>query len=195
MFADGQPFKAPYDIQNWPAWIDKAFEWEVNRIGGPRTEQHRRELDWLLDRLDGVRQMLVIGSKHGGLEYHIRQRFPQIDIVSVDIAPQVDNAAQYVIHGSSQDSGIQDRLRTGYNFDAVFIDGDHTLAGVTADWEFAKTLNPERIFFHDIADALKHRREGCEVDKLWAKIKQEHQTAEKIVGVGWGGIGEVAWRN
>jgi hypothetical protein len=195
VFADGLPFKAPYDINNWPAWIDKAFEWEVSRIGGPRTEQHQRELDWLLDRLEGTRSLLVIGSKHGGLEYHIRQRFPDMDIVSVDIAPQADNAAPSVITGSSQDPAIQQRLRTEYNFETVFIDGDHTLAGVTADWEFAQTLNPERIYFHDVADALKHRREDCHVHTLWNEIKQEHQTAEKIVGVGWGGIGEVTWQN
>ncbi|MCP4783356.1 MAG: hypothetical protein GY878_07380 [Fuerstiella sp.] len=191
VFGDGLGFKAPYDVTNWPAWIDQVFEWEVNRIGGPRTEQHKRELDWLLDRLDGVRSMLVIGSKHGGLEYHISQRYPQMEIISVDIAPQADNAAQHVHVGSSADPVLRDLIRAAYNFDAVFIDGDHTLAGVTADWEFAQTLEPSRIYFHDIHDGLKHRREGCQVDQLWANIKQDHKTAEKIVGVGWGGIGEV----
>jgi hypothetical protein len=112
----------------------------------------------------------------------------------VDIAPQADNAAQYVIAGSSADSAIQERIRTAYNFDAVFIDGDHTLAGVTADWEFAKTLGPDRIYFHDIHDGLKHRREDCHAHELWEKIKAEHTTAEKCVGIGWGGIGEVTWR-
>ena len=194
VFADGLGFKSPYDLANWPAWIDQVFEWEVARIGGPRTEQHKREVDWLLDRLEGVRSMLVIGSKHGGLEYHIGNRYPQMQIISVDIAPQADNAAQYVIAGSSADSAIQERIRTAYNFDAVFIDGDHTLAGVTADWEFAKTLGPDRIYFHDIHDGLKHRREDCHAHELWEKIKAEHTTAEKCVGIGWGGIGEVTWR-
>jgi hypothetical protein len=191
---DSSAFKSPYDINNWHQWIRDQFEWEVARIGGPRTEQHKRELDWLLDRLEGVRSMLVIGSKHGGLEYHIGKRYPQMQIISVDIAPQADNAAQYVIAGSSADSAIQERIRTAYNFDAVFIDGDHTLAGVTADWEFAKTLGPDRIYFHDIASGYYHDIHDCQTDQLWQQIKQTHETHEKVVGVGWGGIGEVIWR-
>ena len=195
VFGDGLPFKAPYDLKNWPGWIDQAFEWEVARIGGPRTEQHQRELSWLLDRLEGVKILLVIGSKHGGLEHHIGRRFPDMDIVSVDIAPQADNAAPEVITGSSADPEIQQVLRDHYEFDAVFIDGDHTLAGVTADWNFAKTLSPDRIYFHDVADGLKHRREDCHAHELWAQIKQTHITDEMIVGCGWGGIGEVTWQH
>lgn len=194
VFGDGLPFKAAYDLKNWPGWIDQAFEWEVSRIGGPRTEQHQRELNWLLDRLHGTRELLVIGSKHGGLEYHIGQRYPDMRIVSVDIAAQADNAAPEVIAGSSADPIIQRRLREDYEFDAVFIDGDHTLEGVTADWEFAKTLSPNTIYFHDVADVLKHRLEDCHAHTLWAQIKKTHITDEKIVGCGWGGIGEVKWR-
>lgn len=191
IFADGLPFKTPYDLKNWVSWIDQAFEWEVARIGGPRTEQHQRELLWFLDRLEGVSSLLVIGSKHGGLEHHIGQRYPGIKIVSVDIAPQADNAAPEIITGSSADPVIQRRLREDYEFDAAFIDGDHTLEGVTADWEFAKTLGLDRIYFHDVADGLHHRIHDCHVHELWADIKKTHITDEKIVGCGWGGIGEV----
>jgi len=194
VFADGLGFKAPYDLNNWAGWIDEAFEWEVSRIGGPRTEQHQRELMWFLDRLGGVKCVLVIGSKHGGLEYHIGQRYPKMEIVSVDIDPQSDNAAPDMHTGSSRDAAIQKVLRTDYIFDAVFIDGDHSLSGVTADWEFAKSLDPAKIYLHDICDGLKHRREGCEVAELWQQIKADHVTDEKVVGCGWGGIGEVTWQ-
>jgi len=194
VFLDGLGFKAPYDINNWPKWIDQAFEWEINRIGGPRTEQHQRELLWFLDRLEGVQSMLVIGSRAGGLEYQIGQRYPDMHLISLDMEPLEDNAAPALIQADSHDPAIQEMLRNEYDFDAVFIDGDHTLEGVTEDWEFAKTLHPDTIYFHDIADALKHRREDCHVDKLWNEIKAEHRTDEKIVGCGWGGIGEVTWQ-
>jgi hypothetical protein len=185
-------FKLGYDIDGlYKQVINNQMQWEVDRIGGPRCEQHLRELDWFCSHLQPTDRILVIGSKHGGLEHAIKRRCPDVSTVSVDIAPQSDNTVQPMIIGSSNDDLVKSQVTSLGPFSVVFIDGDHTYSGARDDWEFAQTLAPRLIAFHDIADAVKHRREGCEVDRLWAEIKQTHQTSEKIVGCGWGGIGIV----
>lgn len=193
-FSDNTPFKTGYDINAmYPSIVDAQMQWEVDKIKGFRCEQHKRELQWFLGYLKEKDKVLVIGSKHGGLEYQIKQHYKSIETLSVDIEPQTDNT-QPMIVGSSADHNIQlEVLRRG-PFDVVFIDGDHTYQGVEKDWLFAKQMNPRLIIFHDIADATKHRREGCEVDKLWQEIKLQYITTEKIVGCGWGGIGVVHYK-
>lgn len=191
VFGDNQPLLGGYDLEYiYPKIIDQQMQWEVDRLGGPRCEQHKRELDWFLTNIKEDDKILVIGSKHGGLEHQIKKEHPGIGLVSIDISPQPDNT-QFVIIGSSTDIDIQEEARKLGPFDIVFIDGDHSLMGVSKDWEFAKTLNPRIIAFHDIAKAVKHDREGCEVDQLWSLVKKEFRTDELIVGCGWGGIGIV----
>jgi hypothetical protein len=134
----------------------------------------------------------VIGSRNGGLEYQLQQRGHTT--ISIDIAPQPDNT-QDIIVGSSADPEVQRRAREAGPFDVVFIDGDHSYSGAKSDWGFAQSLSPRLIAFHDIAPAIKHREEGCEVDRLWNEIKAAgHDTTEKVVGCGWGGIGIVRLR-
>ena len=194
-FVDSPGFKFGYDLAAvYPAIVDAQMQWEANRIGGIRCEQHKRELDWFVAQLKATDRMLVIGSKHGGLESAIKRRLPDVTTVAIDIAPQADNS-QVVIVGSSTDPDVQRKAREAGPFDVVFIDGDHSYAGAKADWEFAISLRPPLIAFHDIADAIKHRNEGCHVDRLWSEIKNAgHRTDEKIVGCGWGGIG-IVWRD
>ncbi len=193
-FHDNSPIWAGYDLDYlYPQVVNEGFEWEVNRVGGTRCEQHHAELWWFLKQLRPTDRVLVIGSRNGGLESQIKARHPGCATLSIDIAPQPDNS-QPVIVGSSADPLIQEQARRAGPFDVVFIDGDHSLMGATADWEFAQSLSPRLIAFHDIAKAIKHDFEGCEVDPLWATIKATHQTDELIVGGGWGGIGVVRFK-
>lgn len=190
VFEDNAPWLRQYALNlMYPHVVDRQMQWEADRIGSPRCEQHKRELDWFLSLIRQDDRLLVIGSKHGGLEAAILRSIPSISIVSVDIAPQPDN--QNTIVGDSSSPEIQKKLQGFGPFDVVFIDGDHSLQGVTSDWQFAQTLHPRLIAFHDVAKAIKHRREGCEVDLLWNKLKQQFTTSERIVGCGWGGIGVV----
>jgi hypothetical protein len=191
-FTDCPGFKFGYDLNAmYPSIVNQQMQWEVDRIGGPRCEQHLRELNWFAGYLRPGDRILVIGSKHGGLEHALRSRIDGLEIVSIDIDPQADNTQNPMIVGSSADTLIQEQARVLGPFDVVFIDGDHSYKGVKIDWQFAQSLKPRIIAFHDIAEVIKHRREGCEVDRLWAEIKQTHVTSEKIVGCGWGGIGVI----
>lgn len=71
-------------------------------------------------------------------------------------------------------------------YDIIFIDGDHTAAGVTADWENYKDMG-SIIVFHDISS---HK---LAVRALWNKIKKgyRHQefvdhkaTGKLVMGIG-----------
>jgi hypothetical protein len=179
-FTDCPGFKFGYDPNAmYPSIVNQQMQWEVDRIGGPRCEQHLRELDWFCERLKPGDRVLVIGSKHGGLEHALRSRIDGLEIVSIDIQPQADNTQNPMIVGSSATELVQASARSMRPFDVVFIDGDHSYKGVKIDWQFAQSLNPRIIAFHDIAEVIKHRREGCEVDRLWAEIKQTHVILKK----------------
>ena len=81
--------------------------------------------------------------------------------------------------------------------DVLFIDGDHTYAGVKADYlNYRELVRPGGLIgFHDI---LPHPGVAdCEVDRLWAEIggrKREivsPQETRSDLGGTWGGIGIV----
>ena len=174
----------------YPQRVVEGFEWEVNRIGGVRCEQHLRELDWFAAKLQPNDKVLVIGSHSGGLEPQLRARCEGVRTLSIDINPKPINTERLIV-GDSRAEHVRRYAAEAGPWDVVFIDGDHTLAGVTADWEWAQTLRPRLIAFHDIAKAIHHDACGCEVDQLWERIRATHATEEMIVGCGWGGIGVV----
>jgi pimeloyl-ACP methyl ester carboxylesterase len=198
-FADNSPWIRQYDAKLMEKMIPDQLHWESNRYGdGPKMEQHVREFEWLVEQLRDCRSLLVIGSRHGGLEYHLAKRIPHLAgrVVAVDSEPLPDNTSPRLIIGSSHDHDVQEWLRKQGPFDAVFIDGDHTEAGVRSDWEFAKSLNAGKVFFHDFTDAAYHQLCNCEVHKMWPDVIAESKArgwemSQKVVGCGWGGIGAV----
>lgn len=133
------------------------------------------------------------------MEHRIRQRCPHIEnMLSIDPDPLPENEARLLL-GSSHDSEIQRTAREMGPWDAVFIDGDHTEDGCRQDWNFAKSLNPRRIFFHDFTDAEYHPMNGCYVNLVWDDVLREASEnnwaiSSKVVGCGWGGIGQVQLR-
>lgn len=92
-------------------------------------------------------------------------------------------------------------ILAGRKADLLFIDGDHSLAGVRQDFrDYSKLVaRGGLIAFHDIA----HHPEvpGCEVDKLWKRLKGKYMQTWEFVHDGdnargygsWGGIGVIVW--
>ena len=192
MFEDNAPLLRQYDDKMMLNLIPKHLLWQSAKWPEVQMEQHYREFAWLVQRLNGVKSLLVIGSRHGGLEYHLQRAYPGLRITSVDIDPLPTNSQQCLIRGSSHDVAVQDQITKRGRFDAVFIDGDHTYDGVKEDWQFALSLNPQQILFHDFTNAPYHRLCGCEVDQLWREIVSHgYNTSSIAVGCGWGGISQV----
>lgn len=80
----------------------------------------------------------------------------------------------------------------GRTVDFLFIDGDHTYAGVRRDFEiWSELVTPGGyVAFHDILHPPEVR--DCEVDRLWAELQQKYPEHFELVEdprQGWGGIG------
>lgn len=92
------------------------------------------------------------------------------------------------ILGSSRNLDVIEQARLFAPFDAVFIDGDHSLEGVTADYNNYKTMAKKLISFHDIAwkpDGNCH----IGVPELWGHLSETHEISEFIAKDSRMGIG------
>jgi predicted O-methyltransferase YrrM len=158
---------------------------------------------------EGVRSYLEIGSKFGGSLWRVANALPKGSLV-VSIDPNRN--------GQSLEGCIIDLKGRGYDarhiplfstaakaidtakalapFDALFIDGDHTPAGVWSDWNNYGSL-ARIVAFHDIGWKRAPTWEGkkIEVPAIWDEIKQGHRfeeikldKSEKNNGIG------VLWR-
>jgi len=199
-FADNSPIIRQYDDNLMTEVAGDYLRYESMQHGnGPKLEQHRREWAWFLRQVSDVKSMLIIGSRFGGMEHHLRNVFAEMRLVSVDLDPDATNKTDCLVIGDSHNSEIQDLLRNRGPFDAVFIDGDHTYDGVKLDFEFACSLNPRYVFLHDITNDIYHQATGCQVERLWKEIVSDAgslgwATDSFAVGCGWGGIGKVIFR-
>jgi hypothetical protein len=128
VFEDNAPWLRQYDERMMLNVIPKHLLWQSSQWDEVQMEQHHREFRWLLNEISDVRSLLVIGSRHGGLEHHIRKHYPAMEIVSVDIDPLPTNRQDCLIRGSSHDAAVRDEIIRRGPYDGVFIDGDHTLS-------------------------------------------------------------------
>lgn len=104
--------------------------------------------------------------------------------------------ARFVI-GDSHDYALQTMVRSlirQFPVDLLFIDGDHSLLGVTRDFlDYSPLVRPGGIVaFHDINTSPEHDPCGCYVRPLWDDLKRRYptRTHEFIkAGATWGGIG------
>ncbi len=157
-----------------------------------------------------VKSYLEIGSKWGGSLYRIATSLPRGSrIVSIDmpnwmggsvgsavsLAACVEelNAIGYDAHlllGDSHSPDIVERTKALGPFDALFIDGDHSLAGATNDWE---TYGPlaRIVAFHDIQN--RGERKQIMVRPLWKKLRADYRHQEINESKKFCGIG-VLWR-
>jgi cephalosporin hydroxylase len=96
-------------------------------------------------------------------------------------------------HAPETLSRVQQAL-AGRPVDFLFIDGDHSYAGVKADYEQYSGLvrSGGLVAFHDIV--LHPANPDCRVHEFWAELKQTTSARELVDRDGyetWGGIGVV----
>ena len=184
---------------------------EIARAEFGITQKHG-EITGLLRRLRMIEPQTVveIGTHKGGNSFLFCHALPSVKlVVGVDLC--VQNAPKliyferpgqvyYALHGDSQTSSmlcnVKKRLN-GQSVDFLFIDGDHSLNGVFADFQlYAPLVRPGGIVaFHDIVPDHRTRYGGetaCyagEVFQLWQKLKQVYDCEELIDHPGQDGFG------
>jgi len=149
------------------------------------------------------RTVVEIGTAHGGtLFLWCRLAHPQGTIVSIDLPGgrhgggypywkswlyrrfPLTTQQLHLLRGDSHQPEMRARLKNilpeAGKVDFLFIDGDHSYAGVKADFEmYSGLVRPGGlIVFHDIC---KHAEQlNCHVDRFWQEVKTERRTREFV---------------
>ena len=172
----------------------------------PRMEQIPEEFDWWIGLLlkQQVERVLTIGSRSGGVEWHLAREFfeqgRKIEISAIEKDPTAElvktfNDAEQRFHQTvrlitADSTAASTRGQLADQYDAVFIDGDHSYRACSSDFRLAKSLSPRLIGLHDIVDSDWHASAACCVSRLWAEVTSRYQTQQQAAGE-WGGIGVV----
>lgn len=147
-----------------------------------------------------ITSLLEIGSKFGGSLQRLALAAPAGSrIVSVDLPrgtkawrdsePALTQTIRWLngigydarlVWGNSQDVDVIERVRALGPYDAIFIDADHRMSGVTADWKNYKPVARKVIAFHDVAWRRAPTWEGVRIDvpEFWERIKGDFRHEE-----------------
>jgi predicted O-methyltransferase YrrM len=161
------------------------------------------------------RVVVEIGTANGGTLFcFARLAAPDALLVSIDLPGGVHGGgypgwkkALYrsfartgqrieLLRGDSHSDAVRRRLEAhlaGRPIDLLLIDGDHTYAGVRADYELYSPLVRDGglVVFHDIRT---HRPElDCHVDRLWAEVRGEDGWDILAGEADWAGLGVLPW--
>jgi hypothetical protein len=98
-----------------------------------------------------------------------------------------------VLYGDSKTDATRSLVQRRGPYDAMLIDGDHTLVGVSSDWDNYGKMAPI-VAFHDIVghgQAEKVSGNPVEVPIFWESIRQRHETVQFVDEGSAMGIGVV----
>lgn len=160
-------------------------------LSGRRPSQVDEEIEGFISLLlqRGVRRYLEIGAREGDTWHYVSTRIRAERTVAIDLpnakwgnnrserelhaARRLIGDRAYVLIGGSQDDAIVKVATDLGPYDAIFVDGDHSFAGVTRDYATYGQLAP-LIAFHDIAGEKCSDREGnrVEVPQFWNDLKR-----------------------
>ncbi len=178
--------------------VDQGAESRVRFAAPSQVEWELRHLLCILDDHKPQR-ILEIGIYDGGTLWdwiELGDHVVAVDEQMRDAPTWLDHARStdtqlHLIHGDSHDAQVIARVNDFGPFDFVFIDADHSYAGVSADWDAYRPMLATGgiVALHDIVE-----RPSYGVSRLWAEIKQSAPTIEIIDGsrANYCGIG-VIW--
>lgn len=180
---------------------------------GRRASQNEFELNSFIALLAArdVRNYCEIGARHGDTFFSVVTSLPigsrgvAVDLPgglwgtyksqqSLEQACAELREMGYVIDlvlGDSQQVETQQQIAQHGRFGAMLIDGDHTLQGVTNDWNLYRDMAP-LIAFHDIVGTGQVERVGgrpVEVPIFWDSIKKDFEHREFVDADSKMGIG------
>ncbi|MCK1670295.1 class I SAM-dependent methyltransferase [Bradyrhizobium sp. 150] len=169
----------------------------------PRIAQDEHEISAFCDivRGEGARQYLEIGSHFGGSLWRVARSLPVGSrIVSVDMPGGTKKWAAsseslktcaaelqrlgydvHVIWGNSQSRDVIRKVELLGPYDAIMLDADHRLAGVTADFENYSPMSTSIVAFHDISwRRAPDWGDGTRIDvpEFWSSIKNGYRHRE-----------------
>lgn len=187
----------------------------LKTFSGRRPSQDESELRGFIQLLRdrGVTRYLEIGARHGDTFHEVMTSLPTGSVgVAVDLpgglwgTEKSRNSLKAVVtdlkakgyqasfvFGNSQTEATRKLIAGRGPFDAILIDGDHTLPGVMADWRNYGGMAPI-VAFHDIVgtgQAEKVEGNPVEVPILWERIKAAHEVVEFVTSGSRMGIGVV----
>ena len=126
----------------------------------------------------GVRSYLEVGIQHGGLLAFMETacQFETVAGVSYEeretLRSRRTGHPNWAVFIGDSHSPEYRTWRAGLGqIDLVMIDGDHSYAGVKADYELELSMPSRYIAFHDIAN------KACGVPRLWNEIPDDRKLA------------------
>lgn len=193
-----------------PRSLEEIVDWAMNFGGGGyyriKTLQIQAEITALAKAVRELQPKIIleIGTASAGTLL-IWSSIATEKVISCDLQdmrakkelftalpPPGSNCRVVLLSGDSHDPAMVRRMEAelaGRQADFLFIDGDHTEAGVTADFNAFRHLvrSGGIIAFHDIV--AKQPLPTNQVHLLWQKIKAENDWQELIADPGQCGFG------
>jgi cephalosporin hydroxylase len=211
-----QPFHARYAFRRLqeyhaaPRSLDEVVDWAMNFGGGGymrvKTLQIPSEITRLAEAVADIepRIILEIGTASGGTaliwSFLAHERVISCDLIDMTyqeplfsrFPPPGSSCRVTLLSGNSHDPAFKDRIERdlgGKSVDFLFIDGDHTEAGVTADYEdYRGLVRPGGLIaFHDILE--NQPLPTNQVFQLWKRLKVLAPTEEFVTEGNHSGFG------
>lgn len=145
-----------------------------------RASQDKFELERLLAILAEInpRRIVEIGVHRGGFVETMRKAFPEATVIGIDIDySHLEFTDFFALSGDSHlpsmREAVSDLLKS-QPIDFLFIDGDHSAAGVRSDFDNFSPLvrSGGVIAFHDIM-RRPGQIEGCDVMPVFDELCRE----------------------
>lgn len=183
-------------------------------IANALAEGHRWALEQLMDEFEPFVQLLASHRPRNVLEIGVRRggtaavwhTLSTGVVVGIDLPSDFSRErkllleAAYprmeIILGDSHDLStlgtvvsLADKYQ--FDFDLLFIDGDHSYDGCKLDYQMYSPLvrHGGLIAFHDIVDTPFMRSVDNDVWRFWAELQGDKR--EFVAGGDWGGLGVV----
>lgn len=177
--------------------VDIAMDLGTKGLMRISTQQVGSEIHALAEQVAALKpqRILEIGTARGGTLL-IWAQLASEQVVSCDLNDMRDQEPVYarfppegsscrvsVLSGDSHSKELKNQVveaLDGQQVDFLFIDGDHTDEGVTADYlDYKELVRPGGLIaFHDIVESQP--LETNQVDRLWKKLKPLAETKEYI---------------